>query len=246
MIRESEGPPRFVENARLALLVKILNDAERSIGVLERRGIVFKEFVENYFDGQRLPVYHIRFQGQSEFFYEKEEYEKRQAELDTADEVQETEKSQESAIEVYLAEELHEVVRLNEIHLHLQKEFNLGIRDFQQQSVRPETGEETAGRFEIISGTETISLGTLDQAGPAIRQIGSKGMDIKCFKGLGEMNSDQLWSTTMDPQGRTLLKVQIEDAGEADRLFSILMGDDVEKRRKFIQEHALEVQNLDV
>jgi len=60
------------------------------------------------------------------------------------------------------------------------------------------------------------------------------------------MNSEQLWSTTMDPARRTLLKVTMEDAGQADRMFSILMGEDVEKRRNFIQEHALEVQNLDI
>ena len=60
------------------------------------------------------------------------------------------------------------------------------------------------------------------------------------------MNADQLWDTTMNPQSRTLLQVQVEDAGEADRLFSILMGSNVEQRRNFIQDHALEVQNLDI
>jgi DNA gyrase subunit B len=71
-------------------------------------------------------------------------------------------------------------------------------------------------------------------------------VEIKRFKGLGEMNAEQLWDTTMNPATRTLLQVKLEDAGEADRLFSILMGDDVEQRRNYIQEHALEVQNLDV
>ncbi len=60
------------------------------------------------------------------------------------------------------------------------------------------------------------------------------------------MNAEQLWETTMNPNTRTLLNVRLDDAGEADRLFSILMGDDVDKRRRFIQDHALEVQNLDV
>jgi len=73
-----------------------------------------------------------------------------------------------------------------------------------------------------------------------------KGIEIKRFKGLGEMNADQLWETTMNPATRTLLSVKVDDAGEADRLFSILMGGDVEKRRNFIRDHALEVQNLDV
>ena len=81
---------------------------------------------------------------------------------------------------------------------------------------------------------------------PTIRQVGTKGIDIKRFKGLGEMNAEQLWQTTMNPAKRAMLKVKIEDAGEADRLFSILMGENVEKRRNFIREHALDVQNLDV
>jgi len=71
-------------------------------------------------------------------------------------------------------------------------------------------------------------------------------MDVQRFKGLGEMNPDQLFKTTMDPKSRTLLQVGMRDAYKADEYFSILMGTDVESRRKFIQDHALEVKNLDV
>ena len=71
-------------------------------------------------------------------------------------------------------------------------------------------------------------------------------MEVKRFKGLGEMDAEQLWETTMDPAVRTLYRVNWEQAGEADALFSVLMGEQVEPRRKFIEDHALEVKNLDV
>ena len=108
------------------------------------------------------------------------------------------------------------------------------------------SGESLPTKFLLINEEIEYEVASLGEICSAIRQIGGKGVEIKRFKGLGEMNADQLWDTTMNPATRTLLKVKLEDAGEADRLFSILMGDNVEKRRNFIRDHALEVQNLDV
>jgi len=94
-------------------------------------------------------------------------------------------------------------------------------------------------------GQEQPLLSTAE-AVKVILELGKQGLSIQRYKGLGEMNPSQLWETTMDPEKRTFLRVQLEDVTGVDEIFTILMGDEVEPRRNFIQTHALEVRNLDV
>lgn len=232
-----------ISGDRLKKLIKLLNDADRVKDVLERRGIIFKAFLEEYYNGTALPSFHVRIEGKSQFYYDKAEFEKKQAQLEAEFNFEQTPRNGQRAA---IAEELHEVEKLNEIDLSLKEEYSLGLGDFLIASAKSVSGESLPTKFEIISSGETYRVASLGGICQTVRQIGGKGIEIKRFKGLGEMNSDQLWDTTMNPKTRTLLRVKVEDAGEAGRLFSILMGEDVEKRRNFIREHALEVQNLDI
>jgi len=96
------------------------------------------------------------------------------------------------------------------------------------------------------AGGKDVRLKTLDELVDYFIAAGKKGIAVNRYKGLGEMNPEQLWETTMDPAKRTVLKVEIEDAVAADEIFSLLMGEAVEPRREFIERNALDVQNLDI
>ena len=100
--------------------------------------------------------------------------------------------------------------------------------------------------YQIRKGKKHWYTYSDDELAQKLNEVGRDNATVQRYKGLGEMNPEQLWETTMDPEGRTMLQVRMEDAEEADELFTILMGDKVEPRRQFIEEHAKHVRNLDI
>jgi DNA gyrase subunit B len=105
--------------------------------------------------------------------------------------------------------------------------------------------EELAAPFVVENGS-TQDIANRDELLDLVMAAAKKDLTIQRYKGLGEMNPEQLWETTMNPEKRTLLQVKIDDAVETDQIFTVLMGDAVEPRRRFIEDNALDVKNLDV
>ena len=133
--------------------------------------------------------------------------------------------------------ELFEASEIEDIGKKLGK-LDLSLEEYYPQDGKPAfklTGEDTQ---QVFGGLREVLL--------AVEEQGRQGMSIQRYKGLGEMNPQQLWDTTMDPAKRTILKVMLEDVVEAERVFTTLMGEAVEPRKQFIEEHALEVKNLDI
>jgi len=112
--------------------------------------------------------------------------------------------------------------------------------------INQEIKEIASPPYTLVEKGREVTIDHEEGLLQSLNQLGREGLSIQRYKGLGEMNPEQLWETTMNPETRTLLKVKVEDAIEADEIFSILMGDEVEQRRRFIEENALFVQRLDI
>jgi DNA gyrase subunit B len=240
--------PLSFSGAKLRELVELLEQFAEKTHLTERRGLEFSELMDNRKNG-KLPSHWIVLNGRNVFCHSPAEYEK----ILTAHENSLLDEENGSNGDgeghqrdrIQKRAELHEVREIEKLFQKL-KTRGLSMEDFFLRREELVTGEKSPAKFVLINDGEERELDNAAEIAPGVRQIGSKGIEIKRFKGLGEMNADELWETTMDPERRVLLRVKAEDIEEAERMFPLLMGDNVERRRNFIEEHALEVKNLDV
>ncbi len=231
------GPAPAVEGPRLKALLEVVTGLDNALRAFGRRNLPIRSFLARaHAETGLLPLYHVQGFGGSEdaWPYTAEELESHQ---------QAHPSSGEGDGERVEVAEFHEVRTLNKWLARLRDEFGLRADALLPVEV---TGDDPPARFVLHRDGEEHPLLDLRSLVAMIRHLGEKGMKITRFKGLGEMDAEQLWETTMDPTRRTLMKVQLDDVAAANDLFTTLMGDDVEPRRQFIEKHALEVKNLDV
>jgi DNA gyrase subunit B len=266
--------PKKVQGDDMGRLTRILAPLEDALVALERRGISLRAHAGRVDPANgKLPIYHVFFGREEHWFTRREDLDAFVAaqekatgrELAVAETATTTSPSlppppehnggtsngsngagtvdgaiARSAKQLHIVE-LHEVRSINSA-LDQLKDMGFNIQDLIRQD---RTGREDA-RFTLRRGEQATGLEDLRGLVAAVRAAGERGLHITRFKGLGEMNAEELRDTTLDPANRTLCQVTMENAAAADDLFRVLMGDKVEPRREFIEKHALEVKNLDV
>jgi DNA gyrase subunit B len=240
-----------VEGERLTRLVKLLSDLEESISILERRGISFTDFVARL-TPQGLPLFRVVLGTQVSWFSSAQDVdafrvgeEKRLGhELVVGDDVpaHANGNGTSNGSSMFFVQEFHEVRTINR-GLERLKEFGLALTAL--VNAPRIAGREPLPRFQLESKDVKHTLDNLRDLPAEIRRLGEKGITITRFKGLGEMDGEELWETTLDPARRTLMKVNLDNALMADEMFRVLMGEKVEPRRDFIQKHALDVKEID-
>lgn len=230
-------------------LIQTILDLESLIGRVERKGVAFREFLENKNEAGLLPRYYVNLTDGGHFAYTYEELEGfRQKDEEAQQERHEKTLASIPATEV--TPEMREFIpkRLNFVELYEEASLAALIERLASYGCHLQSYHVADGHLMdlIEDNDKRFSCYTLKEAIDFIRENGRKGIEIQRYKGLGEMNADQLWETTMDPAKRTLLRVTLPDAIAADHMFTMLMGEEVPPRRAFIEQHALSVKNLDI
>jgi DNA gyrase subunit B len=253
------GDGTLIEGGQMVDLCRILAKMEDGIVALERRGTSLRVHAERAsLETGHMPMYHVYLGRREHWFGSRQELEKflkdqeeSGQELSVADEDEAPEECDSQASNGKSNGRFAER-KLHIIELHEVRTINSGLDglakmgfDVQSLIAQERTGMELP-RYVLRREENEIPLDDLRGLLAAVRAAGQKGLQITRFKGLGEMDAEELRDTTLDPAHRTLLQVTMEDAGAADEMFRILMGDKVEPRREFIEKHALEVKNLDV
>ena len=224
-----------LSSAELKELCAVLEKLQEQVARLSRRGISLGEFLKaREHAGHVFPQYRVVLEGLEHFlrdeaalreFIADQEAKHGGAEIDE---------------DTLHLTEIHEARALNRVFERL-KRLGFGPDDcVTNGDLRDEA------RFTLVKGDREEPFDRLTDLLQVVRRVGQHGVAVTRYKGLGEMNAEELWRTTMDPQQRVLLRVRMEDAATADDMFSVLMGDQVEPRREFIEKHALQVRNLDI
>ncbi len=242
------------EDENLKKVCDLATLMEHPLELLERRGIDIRYLLKfNGGEKSRLPRYRVLFGDSEKWFMERDDADAFLKSLAPPEPLASTgdAESEKPAIadepvapREKLAQlvDLHEIKTLNDVFAQL-KDYGFFVADFTPAGLR---NAEPIYPFIIERDDERVRLASLRDLLGELRRMGEKGLTLTRFKGLGEMNSEELWDTSMDPEKRTLLQVRMEDAAAADEIFRVLMGDAVEPRREFIEKHALDVKQLDI
>jgi len=245
---------RRIEGDAMAKLCRLLATLEESLVALERRGISVRELLEQMDPATgRVPNYRVLHGTKVDWFgsrAEADEFVRKHFPVEAvvpAAPVAPVEGGNGPAPEAAeIKPAAHHVVDLHEV-----RSINTGLKElhelgFKANALIPQerTGSQTS-RYHLRRGESVTGMEDVRGLPTAVRNAGEKGLTLTRFKGLGEMNAEQLRDTTLRPEIRTLLQIRMEDAAAADDMFRILMGEKVEPRREFIEKHALEAY-LDV
>jgi DNA gyrase subunit B len=267
-IRDENGvETRRISGEELSKLVETLNRLEELVKIVQRRGIDFADFLSQRDAGEHLPTHRVVVDGEEKYFHSSEARDtylrgfklggEEETAVDGAVDVAgdgvaavpptpaEIKAKEAHQQRLQKNQELHEVKELERLFIALNS-YGLSIDDYYLTQEESVSGEKLATKYALLSESKVHEVPGVSQIISAIHSLAKQGIEVKRFKGLGEMNSEELWETTLDPSKRVLLRVNLLEAAEAERMFSVLMGEDVERRRQFIEEHALEVKNLDV